>query len=201
MVGPSPRSRRAPVTSRNASSSEIASTNGVNDRKMAITRSLIAPIASVVAAMEAPCGGTTAAPVSTASPSGCRTPGPRSSPWPRPPWLPRRSPACPAAPRVPELLKEASRTRSCGESGDRRGTWCAGGRGRGELRGPGVGNHRRCRRHRRSGRRPRGVRRRRRRALWREKRAGDGELPPFTPVVEAIRPTRRPRRHRGPAAP
>ena len=43
MVGPSPWSRRAPVTSRNASSSEIASTSGVNDLKIAITRSLISP--------------------------------------------------------------------------------------------------------------------------------------------------------------
>ena len=43
IVGPSPWSRRAPVTSRNASSREMASTSGVNDVKIAITRWLISP--------------------------------------------------------------------------------------------------------------------------------------------------------------
>ena len=42
-VGPSPSSRRAPVTSRNASSRQSGSTSGVYDRKIAITRPLTSP--------------------------------------------------------------------------------------------------------------------------------------------------------------
>ena len=42
-VAPSPWARRAPVTSRNASSRLIGSTSGVNDRKISITRSLTVP--------------------------------------------------------------------------------------------------------------------------------------------------------------
>jgi len=46
IVGPSPWSRRAPRTSRNASSREIGSTSGVIDRRMPITSRLAAPYAS-----------------------------------------------------------------------------------------------------------------------------------------------------------
>jgi hypothetical protein len=41
--GASPRRRRAPVTSRKASSRLIGSTNGVNERKIVITRTLTSP--------------------------------------------------------------------------------------------------------------------------------------------------------------
>ncbi len=40
IVGPSPCRRWAPLTSRNASSSDSGSTSGVKERKIAITRSL-----------------------------------------------------------------------------------------------------------------------------------------------------------------
>jgi hypothetical protein len=40
MLGPSPIERRAPVTSRKASSRLIGSTSGVNEWKIAITRAL-----------------------------------------------------------------------------------------------------------------------------------------------------------------
>ena len=54
--GPAPWRRLAPATSRNASSSAMGSTNGVNDRRIAITWRLASRYVSNRGAMKTPSG-------------------------------------------------------------------------------------------------------------------------------------------------